>query len=109
MYQITAFGYEILSQITLLLGNQYEGFRPRAEEIVKDTEGRMRSLAQKVLDKEIDIKDVPKFLEQELSILKTEALEVAIAGVSVVDETWNKIAEKFQSVLKMLMNTKDAE
>ena len=102
MFKIQALAYQILALITNAAGDKYEEIKPRAEEIVADTQARLTKLAQGVLNGDIQPSQLPGFAEDELSVLKTELLETAIIAESAVQEIINSTVEKVQTIVDSL-------
>ena len=97
MNQITSLFYSLLAAWAETFKGEYNEVKPRAEKIAEDTKASLATLAENVAKDEIKLEDAPKHLEQELLLLKTQGIELAIVGVSFAEEQFNEWSEKLKN------------
>lgn len=102
MFKIQELAYKILAKITSVIKDDYESFKPRAEEIVSDTTIRLTMLAKGVLSGDIQAGDLKGFAEAELSELKLALLETAIIAESEAQNIVNGFVSEFDAVVSSI-------
>ena len=110
MFNFQVFAANLLAAVANTLQNNFTTpVKQFIEETLASKEERLKDIAQGVLDKQIDLKDVPEYAKVELNIAEADLLAIGILTATEAQDVINALVEKGTALLNGLVPTQQVK